>query len=121
MIVRAAKFLLIILIALSIALLLPVILPAVAFLNWRDTARLKRKARQTHCPNCGHLLGDEAIERGEAAWRERMSKLHWRPEMGIRRRVVRDIHAVCPNCNAAYEFIAKAGQFVPVDPKGLAV
>jgi hypothetical protein len=115
------KFLLIIFFAIGVALLLPVIIPAAALLHWRDVSRMKRKARETRCVSCGRVLGDEAIEQGEAAWRERMSELHWRPEWGIRRRVVRDIHAVCPNCSAAYEFIVKTGQFVPVEAKGLAV
>lgn len=108
-----AKFFLLMVAAAALALMLPVIIPAVALMSWRDTVRLKRLARQTSCRNCGGLLGDEAIERGEAAWRERMSELHWRPEWGIRRRVVRDIHAVCPCCGAGYEFIEKTRQFVP--------
>jgi hypothetical protein len=108
-----AKFLLAVLAAAGIALLLPVILPVVALLTWRDAQRMKREARATLCRHCGRLLGDEAIERGEAVWRERMSELH--REWGIRRRIVRNIHAVCINCGAAYEFLAKTGQFVPAE------
>jgi hypothetical protein len=113
MIGGVAKFFLSLLAAASIAVLLPVILPVIALLTWRDSRRMKREARQTHCRRCGRLLGDEAIELGETAWRERMSELHWRPEWGIRRRILRKIHAVCINCGAAYEFVAKTRQFVP--------
>jgi hypothetical protein len=115
-----AKFFLLMLMAAAMALLLPVIIPAVAIMGWRDNARITRIARQTSCRNCGHMLGDAAIERGETAWRERMSELHWRPEWGIRRRIVRDVHAVCPSCGAAYEFIPKTRQFVPTSTSGTA-
>jgi hypothetical protein len=103
----------VILLAVVMVLLLPIIIPLAAFLVARDNRRMRRKALETKCLKCGHCLGDAAIERGEVAWRERMSDLHSGAEWGIRRRrIVRDIHAVCTNCGAAYQYVTQTAEFV---------
>lgn len=116
MIGGAAKYLLFILAAVAIAVLLPVIIPLAAFLVWRDNARMKRIARTTHCPQCGELLGDDAIERGDAAWRDVMAELNQGADLAIRRRIVRTIDAVCGHCGTACQFISQTGRFVVAAP-----
>jgi hypothetical protein len=104
----------IILIGLAIVAALPVLIPVVAVMQWRDGRRLRAKARSFPCVTCHRNLGDEAVALADKAWGEHMSELHWRPEQGIRRRVVRYIHAVCPHCGTQYQLIDATGTFVKV-------
>jgi hypothetical protein len=105
----------VILLGLAIVAALPVLIPVVAVMQWRDGRRLRAKARSFACLTCHRNLGDEAVALADKAWGDYMSALHWRPEQGIRRRVVRHIHAVCPHCGTQYQLIDATGTFAKVN------
>jgi DNA-directed RNA polymerase subunit RPC12/RpoP len=88
--------------AIMLVVLLPVILPYLAFTQWRDGKRLLALARSFICQRCGKLIGEDAVALGDTFWREHMAELHMHSP-AIRFRVVRTVHAVCPHCGAKYQ------------------
>jgi hypothetical protein len=96
---------------------LPVVLPLVGVLHWRDTRRLSAAAKLVACQSCGQVLGERAIEAANAAWAARLKRVQSRLPVGIRFRMVRDLDAICTNCGARYEFLPKTREFVPLKRK----
>jgi hypothetical protein len=88
--------------AIILVVLLPVIIPFLAFTQWRDSKRLVALARNFVCLRCGKVVGEEAVGLGDAFWRDHMTALHEKSP-AIRFRVVRTIHVVCPHCEAKYQ------------------
>ena len=93
-------------------LALPVILPFVGVLHWRDKRRLRAAAKRLACQGCGNLLGERAIEAANVAWAARVERLRRRLPASIRLRLVRDLDAICTHCGARYEFMPKTREFV---------
>jgi hypothetical protein len=62
-------------------LALPVILPFVGVLHWRDRRRLRAAAKRLACQACGQLLGERAIEAADVAWAARLEHFQekWNP------------------------------------------
>ena len=98
-------------------LLLPVILPVVVVLHTLDRRRRRRAADAFACERCGRILGQEGLERGDAAWAEHFAALQ-RAHPYSKLRVVRDVYAVCPGCGARYGYDEKARTFrlLPAPP-----
>ena len=90
--------------------LLPVILPVVAVLEARDRRRRVRAAVAFACVRCGQILGREGLARGDAAWAEHFFALQ-RAHPHSKLRVVRDVYAVCPRCDARYGYDEEARTF----------
>ena len=88
--------------AVILVVLLPVIIPYLAFTQWRDGKRLLALARTFICLRCGEVMGEEAVALGDAFWKEHMAALQ-KSSPAIRLRVVRTVHAVCPHCGAKYQ------------------
>jgi predicted RNA-binding Zn-ribbon protein involved in translation (DUF1610 family) len=88
--------------AVILVVLLPVIIPFLAFTQWRDGKRLLALARTFVCLSCGKVMGEEAVALGDAFWRGHMTEVH-KNSPTIRFRVVRTVHAVCPHCGAKYQ------------------
>jgi len=87
---------------------LPVLLPLAAGLEKRRKKRLRAAAIATRCTRCGSCLGIAALELSDADWNSFLARV---PSSGlrIRPRVVRRVHARCPQCGAEYAFDEKAG------------
>jgi hypothetical protein len=93
-------------------LALPVILPFVGVLHWRDKRRLHAAAKRLACQDCGQLLGERAVAAADVAWAARIERLRRRLPASIRFRVVRDLDAICTHCGARYEFMPQTREFV---------
>ena len=93
-------------------LALPVILPFVGVLHWRDRRRLRAAAKRLACQACGQLLGERAIEAADDAWAARLAQLRRKLPASIRLRLVRDLDAICTHCGARYEFMPQTREFV---------
>jgi hypothetical protein len=91
----------------------PIIIPIVAFSQWRELRRMRAAARDFACLNCGQRLGEEAITLGDEAWARKMAEHEgpWIEDVGLR--MVRQLHAVCPHCGAQYEYVREKRTFVP--------
>lgn len=97
----------------TVALLLPVLLPLVIVL---DVLRRRRKAHDAErfaCERCGQVLGRAGLERGDAAWAEHFTALE-QDHPYSKLRVVRDVHAVCLRCGARYHYDKQARTFRPL-------
>jgi hypothetical protein len=105
-------------VAIFMAVIFVVFFPVIVFVvlplaerNYRK--RLEAAARAFACLSCGRILGFEAIQLGDAAWRAYLSEL--RDKYPSRRfRLVRHLHAVCPACGAHYTFVERERTFVRV-------
>lgn len=98
--------------AVLLVVLLPVIIPFLAFTQWRDGKRLRALARDFTCLQCGKVMGEQAVALGDAFWRDHMATLQ-ATSPTIRFRVVRTVHAVCPHCGAKYQFMDDNRTLVP--------
>lgn len=96
-------------------LLLPILLPVVAFLEARDRRRRKRAAQSFACVTCGQTLGPAALELADAAWAQHFAALcHALPHATLR--IVRDVWAVCPKCGERYGYDESTRGFVALPP-----
>jgi hypothetical protein len=91
------------LVTVTFVLLLPIILPLVLILDGLRTRKIKRIVCDFICVSCGTQLGVEALRLGNERWAAIISDLH-KQYPGMRFRIVRDIHAVCPNCGCEYMY-----------------
>ncbi len=94
-------------------LLLPIIIPLVAFLHWRNDARMRRIAAEMHCKRCGQPMGPKAPKLADHAWNREADTIRKQPSIRQRQRVLRSVHAICPNCGLRYRFLEDYGKFVP--------
>jgi hypothetical protein len=84
-------------------LISPILIPVVTMLHRRDQRRMLTAACNTHCSQCGAILGVASITRADATWAEHVAALeHERPT--IRFRMVRRIWAICAECDSQYGF-----------------
>jgi|SRR6266545_6318171 len=91
------------LITIAFVLLLPIILPVALIQDQIRTRKIKRIICAFVCASCGTRLGTEAIRLGNERWAAIVSDLHARfPDRKLR--VLRDVHAVCPNCGREYMY-----------------
>lgn len=84
-------------------LLLPVLLPFAALLNFLENRRLKHTAQQFHCVQCGKILGRESLRRADNTWQKQMREFRVK-HPGVRYRIVRKLHAICAFCDAEYTY-----------------
>jgi hypothetical protein len=87
-------------------LLLPAIVPVVGLSHRLYRKRLRAAARALACLSCGVVLGLESVRLADAAWDGHMRELRAKHPT-IRFRVVRRVHAICPECDAHYTFLER--------------
>ncbi|HKX30599.1 MAG TPA: hypothetical protein VJ302_23120 [Blastocatellia bacterium] len=99
------------LLAIVVVLFLPLILVAVSVWHGVYLRRLRAAANQFRCASCGQILGSRSIQLADEEWGRRMQefmKLH----PGVRLRMVRNLHAICPTCGKQYQFVEQIRTFV---------
>jgi|GEM_PF-3209162 len=109
LLVRNAFFAVLLLIALPLFIVcLPIILPWVAFAEWRDQQALAART----CDDCGTPLGNDEINRARQACHDRtrpvVSAIMAR---GGRPRTVPIWHLTCPNCGAEFGYAPTTANF----------
>lgn len=93
-------------------LLLPIIIPLVAFMHWRNDARMRQLAASMHCERCGQLMGPAAPKLADRAWNAEADAVKKRLPPRIISRIVRKVHAICPYCGRRYRYQEEIGRFV---------
>ena len=99
------------LLAIVFVLFLPLIVLAASVSHGVYLRRLRATANRFRCASCGQILGRSSIQLADEAWARRMREfaiLH----PGVRFRVVRNLHAICPECGKQYQFVEKIRTFV---------
>ena len=91
-------------------LTLPVTFPIAMFQHQRGLKRMRAAAETFACTQCDAVLGTQALQLADARWAEIMRQ--HRQEF-FHARFVRDLHALCPACGAAYAYDEKRAAFVP--------
>ena len=92
-----------ILLLLVVILLLPIILILSPIETETETRKRESRIRNFICVSCGSRLGMEAIRLGNERWRAYLDELH-QQYPGSMFRLLRDIHAICPNCGCEYRY-----------------
>jgi hypothetical protein len=99
------------LILILFAALLPMIVAAALTLKWMHRRKLLRLAESFSCVVCGSRLGAGSIRLGNARWLAIMVDLQAKhPRMKLR--IVRSVHAVCPECGCEYRYCKADDAFV---------
>jgi hypothetical protein len=91
-------------------LALPALVPYAFVCLYLDRRRLRIAANSHACPSCGRILGIEALHLADERWRAHVAELH-RSHPGVRFRLVRLIHAICPACGTELSFRKESGTF----------
>lgn len=84
-------------------LLLPILIPFAVLCGWLHRRRLEHAARESGCPECGTILGVDALELAKIAVRERMAERR-RQYPNIKFRLARSEDAVCPRCGVTLRY-----------------
>lgn len=94
-------------------LLLPIIIPLVAVMHWRNDARMRKLAASMICVRCEQVMGAIAPKLADSAWNAEFDAI-MKQSPGIRRRrIVRTVHAICPHCGQRYRYVEEFGRFAP--------
>jgi predicted RNA-binding Zn-ribbon protein involved in translation (DUF1610 family) len=99
----------------GVVLCMPLWIPAVLILDAVRKHRLRRAANAFACVACGRILGPGALARADKAWAEHVREL-MRRNPGVRFRLVRTVHAICPDCGTHYTFREHERTFVREEP-----
>jgi hypothetical protein len=102
------------------ALLFPTLIPAAIVLHALQNRRLWKAASTFACVRCGRALGRDALSRADKVWSEHVKDVT-REQYAAKFRMIRTVHAVCPDCNSWYRFDEKGRTFVTVEPLQSAV
>src|SRR5262245_31241846 len=98
------------LLLIGFVILSPLMVPTALILHGVYLRRLRAAADQFKCFECGQILGRKSIELADGEWARRMRE-YTDQHPGIRIRVVRNLHAICPNCGRQYQFDEKTRSF----------
>lgn len=96
--------------AIAFIVALPITIPVSILLNLRYKRRLRKLVQSTSCLICGTILGLEAICLADTEWSAHVAELH-KQNPGLRLRLVRLLHAICPNCRTRYTYSEKLNEF----------
>ena len=94
-------------------LLLPIIIPLLAFTHWQNDARMRKLCAGMHCEKCGIQLGDKATRLADRLWAVQLNNLKKQSFAGKQFRLVRKVHAICPACGLRYNFQENSACLVP--------
>jgi predicted RNA-binding Zn-ribbon protein involved in translation (DUF1610 family) len=97
--------------ALLMLLGMPLWIPILVALDVVGKRRLRAAAASFACANCGRTLGVDAVTLSDKEWQEFVRTLI-RENPGMRYRLVRTVHAICPGCGARYTFRESDRTFV---------
>jgi predicted RNA-binding Zn-ribbon protein involved in translation (DUF1610 family) len=97
--------------AIGMVIFLPILLPIGLISHGIYLLRLRAAANRFKCVGCGQILGRKSIELADDEWARHMRELMDR-NPGVRLRVVRNLHAICPNCGKQYQFDEKTRTFI---------
>lgn len=93
-----------------VILLFPVFLAYGVFTHFQRRRRMRQAAKRSVCPECGTILGDDALRLADQLWIEDVSRLR-RQNPGVKFRLVRLVDAVCQSCGASLRFSEKTNVF----------
>jgi len=98
-------------------LFLPTVItiPAVQDALWRR--RLRRAARLAACTRCNAALGQDALRRADTTWQSWVAK--WLETNPGTPRLVRQLWAVCPACDAPHGFDDETLRFPPLEAEAV--
>ena len=80
-------------------------------------ARLRAAANRARCVACGAALGTPAVRRADEEWRRYVAAARGR-RPGVKLRLCRTCHAVCPACGARHTYRPGDRTFVAEDRLG---
>jgi len=103
------------LLVIGFLLCMPLWIPAAFLLRAVDKYRLRKAAKFFACVSCGRILGLDALARPDEEWSEHVRELR-RQHPGVRFRLERTVHAICPTCGTRFGFREKERTFVLEDP-----
>lgn len=92
---------------------LPVIVPIAVVSQLLHVRRLRAAAQKSRCPVCGGTLGAAALALADAAWRAYVIELH-RLSPGVKLRLIRWYHAICPACGQQLRYDLPSKSFIPL-------
>jgi hypothetical protein len=84
--------------------LLPFMLPVAAIQSQLHTRRLLKLVSDFVCLTCGTRLGAEALRLADERWATTIADRQAKYP-GVKYRLVRDMHAVCPGCGCEYTYL----------------
>jgi len=91
-------------------LALPILIPVAIVQHGLYRRRLLKCASRFQCLTCGALLGKKAVALADKACQDRISEL-MRVNPGVRFRLRRTLHAICPSCETRYSYSEKGDIF----------
>lgn len=97
----------------AFVLSLPIVLLFVGLPRARTERRKRAAIERQRCDRCGALLGVAALARADALFAAYVARVHEDDDTRYRR-LVRDVHACCPRCDACYGYDERADRFVPL-------
>ena len=100
-------------VAIMIVVALPVMIPIAMLSYVLETRRLRTAANRLPCPMCGRPLGTGAVALADSTWRAYVAELR-RSSPGVRLRLVRLYHAICPACGQQLKFSDSTKTFLPL-------
>ena len=101
-------------VAVGVAVAVPLLLPVVAVAGCvRGAARARQRAaaNRARCVAYGAALGTPAVRRADEDWRRYMTEALGR-QPGVKLRLCRTCHAVCPACGARHTYRSTNRRFV---------
>ena len=97
----------------GLILLLPLIMPVAIVSDFVYRRRMLKAAIAFRCENCGTILGKKSLSLANEAWSKKMAETRARYP-GVRLRIVRDLHAICPACATQYRYFERDRVFKAV-------
>ena len=100
----------------GMVLCMPLWIPVVVVVHAVRKYRLRKVANAFACVNCGQTLGAGAVALADKAWAQHVRAL-MRENPGVRFRLLRTLHGICPGCGTRYTFREHDRTFViePLD------
>ena len=102
----------------GVVLLLPLIVPTALVMDSLYRYRLRSAAGRFACTGCGQILGRESLRLADIEWANRMEEMRIK-HPDVKWRVVRDVHAICPNCWKCHRYLEEAKDFQEVPERPL--
>lgn len=89
----------------------PVLIPWGLVSYGFEKRRMRKAAESFRCISCGKVLGVAALALADRVCMENMEELRER-HPGVRWRIVRTLHAICPACGTKYTYRERERTFV---------
>jgi len=96
---------------------LPILIPLALFTHHLDERRLLKAAKNTECPICNVILGEEALNLANTVRAKEIAGLK-QSHPGVKFRLVRRYDAICTRCETRLRFEKSSQTFTAA--KGIA-